>query len=122
MKCKVLCYALKVAYPRVVIDIIIGKPMACAFIKRFGDIDGVTRFVNGEICGGFMWHTDGSYAMVLPEKYDAHVTFHECLHAATRIWYDAGADLEVPCNDEVLTYMMNYLVEQIEEIYNANQE
>lgn len=121
MKPKVLCYNLDIAYPQRRIDIIIGKEMAQRWMKRWGDVEGLELFVKGKIDGGFL-HNNGNYAMVLPEKFDMHTVFHECLHAATRIWYDTGAELQVPQNDEVITYMMNYLVARIEEFYSANKK
>lgn len=118
MKPKILCHAINVAFPDRKIDVILGTAMAEDYMKRFGKIPSITRFVDGECDGCFMFDELGHYLLLLPAEFNHHVVFHEALHAATRIWYDCGAQLEVPHNDEVLTYTMNYLVEQIEEIYN----
>lgn len=54
--------------------------------------------------------------LVLPEEYNATTIHHESLHAATRMWYDVGANLVVPENDEVLAYTMNYIADYIKEV------
>ena len=91
-------------------------------MNRFGTIEGLEHFIRGDIDGVFLYCSNGAMCIALPAEFDMHITFHECLHAAGRIWYDAGAQIEVPKNDEILTYFMNYLVEQIERIYNAYKE
>lgn len=63
---------------------------------------------------------NGEYHMILPEEWEAGTVHHEALHAATAMWYDIGAELEVPKNDEVLAYTMNYIADYIKEVCYGN--
>ncbi len=93
--------------------------MAARYNKRFGPIGSLQEFINGRCVGAFLYQIaseEGSFYMIaLPDKWNPHITYHEALHASTRMWYDLGANLIVPENDEVLTYTMNYIAEYIEE-------
>jgi hypothetical protein len=102
------------------IDIVTGNAM----LKRWANRQGLTYdeflkpllededFQGGCIrIGG-----EGLILIVLPLHYDAGVIHHEAFHAASHMWYDVGADLQVPLNDEVLTYTMNYIADYITEV------
>lgn len=58
--------------------------------------------------------------LILPEEYNVTTVHHEALHAATRMWYDVGANIKVPENDEVLAYTMNYIADYIKEVCYAD--
>lgn len=52
----------------------------------------------------------GNYILALPDTWDSELVYHEALHCAIRLWHDAGAKLELPLNEEVLTYTQGYIV------------
>lgn len=70
--------------------------------------------------GALLCLGNGEYHMILPEEWDAGTVHHEALHAATAMWYDVGANLKVPQNDEVLAYTMNYIADYIKEVCYDN--
>lgn len=126
MKCKVLSYFIHVEYPERRIEVILGKQMARDYVDRFCSerSDFLKDFIlGGKDSGLFMSDSaDQSYLMCLPDEFDNTTVFHECFHACMRVWYDAGADLRFPQNDEVITYMQGVMAKKIEELYNANKE
>lgn len=78
---------------------------------------------NLDSCEGlFIQYGTFNYAMFLPEEYNEVTTWHECLHAATRLWYDAGAELDSMMNDEVLTYTQGHIVGLIKELYKLRED
>lgn len=125
MKCKILCHTIHTECPERSIDIIIGKQMAKDYVKRFCNerSDFLSEFITGHPLNGmFLCKEGNTYLMCLPEEFNAETVYHECFHACMRIWYDAGANLEFPQNDEVITYMQGTMVKKIEELYNAHKE
>lgn len=126
MSCKILYYKLDVEYPPRTIQIVIGKQMARDYVDHYCEERSsfLQHFILAEEGDNavFLWQEDGAYMICLPTEYDDTCTYHECFHAAMRIWYDAGADLTFPENDEVITYMQTLLVDKIKEIYNGHQE
>lgn len=70
------------------------------------------------------YHDDrGNYIMMLPDKYMACSTYHEALHAAIDMWEQAGAQLKLFRNQEVLTYTQGHIVDMIRKtIYELDEE
>ena len=126
MKCKILSYFIHVEYPERRIEVILGKQMARDYVDRFcGERSDFRKgfILGGEECGVFITDNhDQVYLICLPDEYNATTVFHECFHACMRVWYDAGADLQFPQNDEVITYMQGVMAKKIEELYNAYKE
>lgn len=125
MKARTLCYKLNMPILPCRISVIVGATM----LRDFMDYTGMHQhtFLSGMLhdpskLGGFLQLDDGMFAIILPEHWDHGVVYHEALHAATAMWYDVGAELKVPDNDEVLTYTMNYIVNYIEEVCYADKE
>lgn len=93
---------------------------AASFIEEVGHRVGLAE--RGE--GACFYHdTSGNRILVLPDDYDEICVWHEALHAATWLWHYAGAELEVPRNDEVLTYTQGHIVRLLKkEIYKMEVE
>ncbi len=96
-------------------------------LQRFAKSHGLTEhsfirsfFQDCGMAGGCMPLEGGRILVILPEIYSAEVVFHEALHCATSMWYDIGAELEVPQNDEVLAYTQGYIATYIKEICYAD--
>jgi len=120
MKPIILCYNIELPTMNKLLRVVTGTEMAIRYDKRYGPIPPLQSFIDGSCLGAFLFQESTEkgvnfYMIAIPEKYDAHVVYHEALHATTRMWYDLGANLEIPLNDEVLTYTMNYIAEYIEE-------
>jgi hypothetical protein len=71
---------------------------------------------------GAFFHTPAGYILFLPEEYNEETTWHEALHATTKMWGDAGAQLDVLENDEVLTYTQEHIVRLIKEALYATPD
>lgn len=62
--------------------------------------------------GGAMFSIWGeNYILVLPEEFDDQLVYHEALHCAINLWKDAGAQLDIDFNEEVLTYTQGHVVQ-----------
>lgn len=62
--------------------------------------------------GGAMFSIWGeNYILVLPDEFKDELVYHEALHCAVNLWADAGANLELPLNEEVLTYTQGHIVQ-----------
>lgn len=124
MQCKILCHSIHTECPERKVDVIIGKQMAKDYVERFCKerSDFLSKFITGHPDNGLFFWDDSCYLMCLPDEFNAETVYHECFHACMRIWYDAGANLEFPQNDEVITYMQGIMVKKIEEIYSANKK
>lgn len=57
--------------------------------------------------------------VALPDEFDYARTYHESFHCATLLWEHAGANLNVPDNDEVLTYTADHVVREIKNVYDT---
>jgi hypothetical protein len=70
--------------------------------------------------GGACFYFDsGNYILLLPAEWDDESVFHEALHCAIRLWHDVGARLQLPRNEEVLTYTQGHIVQMLKkQIYN----
>lgn len=123
MKCKLLCHKLIIDYPDRHIYVVIGHQMARDYVDRFCNerSDFLKDFILGDELNAMFWSSDGCYLMCLPEKFDHTAVYHECFHACMRIWYDAGAKLEFPQNDEVITYMQGFMAAKIEQFYKLHE-
>lgn len=119
MKNKILSYMVQVAYPERKIEIIIGKEQAQAYADRFLDYDPTMLdcFIDGHEENGLTVSCNSQYLLCLPKLFNHCTVYHEVFHVCMRIWYDAGAHLTFPENDEVITYMIGVIVKRIEEIY-----
>ena len=119
MKNKIVSYFVPVSYPDRKIEIIIGKDQARLYTERFlkDYPDMLLDFIEGHPLNGLTCSSGCQYLLCLPKLFDHCTVYHEVFHVCMRIWYDAGANLSFPENDEVITYMIGTIVKQIEEIY-----
>lgn len=62
------------------------------------------------------------YLNIEKHGYCSQTLFHEALHLATRMWHEAGANLDSYHNDEVLTYTMNYVANELHKIINHYED
>ena len=62
------------------------------------------------------------YVMVLPEMFQTETVYHEALHCAMTMWEQAGAELHMTSNQEVLTYTQTHIVQQIQALYETKEE
>lgn len=71
--------------------------------------------------GGAHFYSDDqrNYVLMLPDKFKAELVYHEALHAAVCLWHDAGANLILPDNDEVLTYTTDHIVRLVKQHYKS---
>lgn len=126
MKPKILSYFIYVEYPERRIEVILGKQMARDYVDRFCQERSsfLADFITGhKDMGMFTWEEGtSSYLICLPDEFNHGTVYHECFHACMRIWYDAGAGLQFPQNDEVVTYMQGVMAKKIEELYCANKK
>lgn len=82
-----------------------------------------SALASAESCQGlFIGWSKFYYIMYLPEEYDDVVVYHEALHATTKLWEDAGAELDSCKNDEVLTYTQGYIVAEIKKLYKLHED
>ncbi len=56
------------------------------------------------------------YTLYLDMEAPVSTLFHECLHVATDMWNEMGANLVVPDNDEVLAYTQQAIAHQIDDV------
>ncbi len=120
MKAKIVCYKLKMPIIPARISLVIGSEMLKLFMERFHmqtDQFLLDMVHNPQALGGFLNLGGQDYVIILPDEWVHSTVYHEALHAATRMWYDIGAELKVPENDEVLTYTVGYIADFIEAIY-----
>jgi len=62
------------------------------------------------------------YVMVLPEDFQTETVYHEALHCAMTMWEQAGAELDMTRNQEVVTYTQTHIVQQIHALYETKEE
>lgn len=60
--------------------------------------------------GASFYSSESTNILFLPDEWDDIVVFHEALHCAVHLWDIAGANLQLPDNDEVLTYTQGHVV------------
>lgn len=127
MTCRVSYYKLDTPIIPARVYVVTGRNM----LERFADrlrlhghpgIDAMLSHPSVNGFGGMMVELGNlTYAILLPDEYVPGTVYHECLHAATRMWYDIGARLTED-NDEVIAYTMNYLASFIEDnCYGSSQ-
>ena len=112
-------YKIKIDYPDRFVEIIIGKDQAQRYSDRYlpNDPELLDGFINGHELDGLTISCGMQYLLCLPKEFNHLTVYHEVFHVCMRIWYDAGANLSFPENDEVITYMIGTVVKRIEEIY-----
>lgn len=121
---KILFYKLSMPIIPCMIHITVGHAMLERAAKHKGLLED--RFVRGMLAdegteaAAILLLDDLNILMMLPEEWDEIAVWHESLHCATRMWYDVGAELKVPRNDEVLTYTQGYIASYIKEVCYDN--
>jgi hypothetical protein len=113
-------------------QVFIVRPSSLADFSQFrldlGDdpVEVVEDNASWDYClrsGGAMFCCRGpNYVMVIHDEWDHETTYHEALHCASRLWHDAGADLKLPRNDEVLTYTQGHIVRLLIEKFYKEQK
>lgn len=120
----ILYYKLDMPIIPYMIYITTGRDMLerAAKAKGMSEVPFIREYLEGINCkaGGCLPLQDLAVLLILPEEWDDEVVYHEALHCATRMWYDVGADLVVPKNDEVLTYTQGYIANYIKEVCYAS--
>lgn len=72
--------------------------------------------------GGAMFSVvNTNYILALPDEWNDELVYHEALHCASRLWHDAGAQLKLPRNDEVLTYTQGHIVKLLKQKFYKEQ-
>lgn len=89
----------------------LSKKMQKSFAKAAASIygDGGAMFWQGQV-------------LILQEEWDEISVWHEALHVAISFWEDAGADLHLYKNQEVLTYTQGHVVKLLKEKFYPEGE
>lgn len=123
MSISVQCFKLTMPIIPSQLLITTGEDMLERFAKANGLIEHSfirSFFSDCGMAGGCLPLADGRILVILPDEYSSEIVYHEALHCATSMWYDVGANLEVPRNDEVLTYTQGFIANYIKEVCYAD--
>lgn len=96
------------------------------FREKAGDdkieLEQCYRVISAQLESGgacyIQWGGGVEPVVALPDNFDYAKTYHEAFHCATLLWEHAGANLNVPENDEVLTYTADHVVREIKNVYD----
>lgn len=105
-------------------DLFIVTPSSLAAFEKHMKVSGFSKKKRKEIIstfdevfrdGGAMFHS--GQVLVLAEEWNEKQVWHEALHTAIGFWQDAGAQLALEANQEVLTYTQGHIVDLVREFY-----
>lgn len=86
------------------------------------EVEQCYKTINQHLSSGgacYIHFGEGEPVVALPDEFDCAQTYHEAFHCATLLWDHAGANLNVPDNDEVLTYTADHVVREIKNVYDT---
>ena len=122
MPIKVRYHKLHLQIPDRTINVCIGIDQIKHFTDDYPqDLNYIREIEVGNVYGSFGVHECGTMFIFLPEEYNPVTTAHECIHAATQVWENAGARL-TPDNDEVVAYTHDAIHNMIRNLYNEPTE